>query len=190
MTARRSEARLHTAPAAALTEAMALFRDVHAEPPPLDIDAFAALEQAATPGWWRAGAHDRDRVFCHYTEAMEGPMGERVLVRLNEHFPRVEIDAAFIAASRAWVGPLIQLAREARPRSARAALEKAIRVITVDLPAALVAEGPQPPKWWTDDRRRAAEKMERAGLLDGWWGMTEAGRAWAAEALKNRGGAG
>ncbi len=78
----------------------------------IDLDAprklaTEAVERAgkATPGWWRAGAVQKDRVFCHYANALEGPNGERTLLRFNEHFPH-EADAQFVEHSRADV-PLL-----------------------------------------------------------------------------------
>ena len=55
-----------------------------------------ALADAATPGPWRAGTHERENVFCAYGATM-GP--ERVLLRMNREFPGFKRDAAFIAAA-------------------------------------------------------------------------------------------
>lgn len=67
-----------------------------------DLDDLRRKARAATPGPWRAGAVQKDRVFAPYAGALEGPNGERVLLRMNEHFPN-EADAAFIAAAHPGV---------------------------------------------------------------------------------------
>ena len=62
----------------------------------LDLAAMRARALAATPGPWRAGAVEKRSVFAPYAGALEGPGGERNLLRLNPYF-RVEADAAHIA---------------------------------------------------------------------------------------------
>lgn len=70
------------------------------------------LAEAATPGPWRAGAVDTWHVFAPSTHAdAMGP--ERVLLRMNMHFPFVA-DAAHIAHAhpgrvRAWLGCVARL---------------------------------------------------------------------------------
>ena len=63
-------------------------------------------EAAATKGPWRAGVVDKDRVFVPYDGALEGPNGERVILRMNAHFP-FEADAAFVAHAREDVPALL-----------------------------------------------------------------------------------
>lgn len=71
----------------------------------------------ATPGPWRAGVVDTDRVFVPYAGALEGPNGERVILRMNAHFPFCE-DAAFIAAAREDVPRLLSEVRRLRQKIA------------------------------------------------------------------------
>lgn len=74
------------------------------------------LAEAATEGPWRAGAVDTWHVFApnRGPDAM-GP--ERVLLRMNEHFPYMA-DAAHIAHAhpgrvRAWLGAVARLRERA-----------------------------------------------------------------------------
>jgi hypothetical protein len=54
----------------------------------------------ASPGPWRRGSVALYHVFCHYPEGLAGPvLGERVILRMNEHSPYVD-DASFIANAR------------------------------------------------------------------------------------------
>lgn len=77
---------------------------------PVDLDSLEALCRAATPGPWRKGNVDRDRIFVQH----EGGIGpERVLLIMNKHFPS-EDDADFIAAANpAAILELVERVREA-----------------------------------------------------------------------------
>lgn len=57
------------------------------------------LSEAALPGPWRAGAVWRDCVMVSHPVGLAGPGGERVLLRMNQHFPHTD-DAALIAYYR------------------------------------------------------------------------------------------
>lgn len=74
----------------------------------LDLDALELLAKA-TPAPWREGTVERFHVFAPNThpEAM-GP--ERVLLRMNEHFPHVD-DARLIAALRNAAPEMLAIAR-------------------------------------------------------------------------------
>lgn len=83
-----------------------------ASAPSVNIEALRTLAREAaeragkaTRGPWRHGAAQKDRVFIPFIDALEGPNGERVLLRLNEHFP-YEADALFIASARTDVPAL------------------------------------------------------------------------------------
>ena len=89
-------------------------------------DTALRLAEAATEGPWRAGAVDTWHVFApnRGPDAM-GP--ERVLLRMNEHFPYMA-DAAHIAHAhpgrvRAWLGAVARL---------REAVKKGHRSVCVD----------------------------------------------------------
>jgi hypothetical protein len=83
--------------------------------PPITMEQISELETlaaAASPGPWRAGAVDTFHVFI--PNRAPGALGpERVLLRMNEHFP-FEADAAFIAAAREAVPALIARVRTLR----------------------------------------------------------------------------
>lgn len=91
---------------------------------PAELDALERLCEAATPARWRAGAVEKHHVFARHDEGLAGLGGERVLLRMNEHFPH-EADAAFIAAAREAVPALIAEVRHLRTvvESARARFE-------------------------------------------------------------------
>lgn len=81
------------------------------------LDDLEAKARAATPGPWREGSVDRDCVFCPATHP-ERMSHERVLLRMNGHFPH-EADAAFIAAAN----PATALALIEAVRAAEALLD-------------------------------------------------------------------
>lgn len=83
---------------------------------PLDLNALQAICDAATPGPWRAGSVEREKVFCPH----DGIGPERVVATVNPYFPEAHIpDAALIAMAREAMPALI-----AELREARASLEK------------------------------------------------------------------
>jgi hypothetical protein len=54
----------------------------------------------ASPGPWRRGHVELYHVFCKHPEGLAGPvLGERVILRMNEHFPYLD-DVSFIANAR------------------------------------------------------------------------------------------
>lgn len=63
---------------------------------PAALSQLAAAARRETPGWWRGGARERDRVFCQHDDGIAPPLG-RVLLRMNTHFPH-EATAAYIGA--------------------------------------------------------------------------------------------
>lgn len=73
---------------------------------PAELDEIEARAAAATPGPWRPGTSEKGSVFSPFALALEGPNGERNLLRLNPNFRVVE-DAVFIAAARADVPALV-----------------------------------------------------------------------------------
>lgn len=65
------------------------------------------VQQGVTPGDWRPGTvRPAVEVYCSHPEGLAGPADERLLLRLNEHFPSVA-DARFIARSRSLVPELV-----------------------------------------------------------------------------------
>jgi len=62
----------------------------------IDIDKLESLARAATPGYWRQGSVEKDRIFVEHKDGL-GP--ERVLLRMNTHF-ECEADAAYIDAAQ------------------------------------------------------------------------------------------
>ena len=83
-----------------------------------ELDQLDALNRARTPGPLRPGVVQRDRIFVPYADALEGPNGERVLLRMNEHFPAHVDDARAIAAA---LNALPALLAEVRASMAAAA---------------------------------------------------------------------
>jgi len=78
----------------------------------LDLDHLSSLLDAATPAPWREGSVERYHVFAQCRDpACLGT--ERVLLRMNTHFPHAD-DAALIAASRNALPALLRIARAAR----------------------------------------------------------------------------
>lgn len=80
-------------------------------------EAHAAL-LGTTPGPWRAGTHDRVRLWAPHPTGIGGSAGERCVLVMNEHFDYAA-DISFIAASRDLVAGL--LARLGRAERALAA---------------------------------------------------------------------
>lgn len=72
--------------------------------------AEAAAIDERLPKRWRHANVRRTDVYCHYSDALEGPNGERVLLRLNEHFPH-EQDARDIAEMRNVFGRALAAVR-------------------------------------------------------------------------------
>lgn len=84
--------------------------------PPITDEQLAeleALERAATPGEWRAGYVDHDCVFV-VNDAPDAMGPERVLLRMNKHFPRNHEDTTLIAAARTALPSLLAELRETR----------------------------------------------------------------------------
>lgn len=77
----------------------------------LDLAELERLEADATPGPWRAGYVEREHVFCAVGASMAH---ERVLLRLNTHFPRNNTDSELIAALRNAAPQLIADAKRLR----------------------------------------------------------------------------
>lgn len=78
------------------------------EPGPVDVAGLRALLAGATPGPWRHGSVERYHVFVPCADCM-GP--ERVILRMNEHFPH-EADAALIVAAVNALPALLAAAEE------------------------------------------------------------------------------
>lgn len=81
-----------------------------------ELDLLATLDAKRTPGPLRPGVVQRDRIFVPYAGALEGPNGERVLLRMNEHFPEHVDDARAIAAALNALPALLAEVRRWRGR--------------------------------------------------------------------------
>lgn len=79
-----------------------------------ELDRLASLDAKRTPGPLRPGVVQRDRIFVPYADALEGPNGERVLLRMNEHFPAHVDDARAIAAALNALPALLAEVRASR----------------------------------------------------------------------------
>lgn len=66
----------------------------------IDIDALEKAARAATPGEWRHGSFDRERIYVDMGDpTLLAPTLGRVLVVGNNAFPRMDEDLAYIAMS-------------------------------------------------------------------------------------------
>lgn len=61
------------------------------------IEETRQLLARCTPGYWRRGHLKSYEVFAPYPEALEGPTGERLLLRFNDHFEH-GADAELVAS--------------------------------------------------------------------------------------------
>jgi hypothetical protein len=75
----------------------------------------------ATPGPWRAGTHDKIRLWVPYPDGPAGWASERCLAIMNEHFS-FDADIQFIAHAREDVPALVAEVR--RLRAELATLER------------------------------------------------------------------
>ena len=67
-----------------------------------------ALLRDVTPGYWRPGNQRPEvEVIAHYPDGLAGHAGERLFLRLNEHFASAA-DVKFIASMREYVPALLQ----------------------------------------------------------------------------------
>ena len=61
---------------------------------PLDLSEILSRLEQTTPGPWRVGSVEIDRIFVQYPQGLAGPGGERVLIIANAHNPEVEAGEA------------------------------------------------------------------------------------------------
>ena len=70
-----------------------------------------AIERAMTPGPWRAGRVEVDRLFFPDPNGLGGPWTESVLLRMNTYFPRFREDILGIEVQRNHAAALAGLVR-------------------------------------------------------------------------------
>lgn len=116
---------------------------------PEELRACRERAEAATAGPWRAGSVERDAVFIPWPQGM-GP--ERVLLRMNEHYPH-DADAAFIAHARTDVPRLLATV---------ATRDEEIRRIAEAIGRMREADGHAPFPASADELVRRAEELTRA----------------------------
>lgn len=88
---------------------------------PLTADELVEIEArraAASPGPWRPGRYEKHHVYIPYADGLEGPGGERVVLRMNPHFP-YEADATFVGHAWEDIGRLLATVRARNEEIAR-----------------------------------------------------------------------
>jgi hypothetical protein len=97
----------------------------------VELAEIEARRAAASPGPWRPGACQKYNVFIPYADALEGPHGERVVLRMNEHFP-YEADASFVGHAWEDMGRLIATVAHLQLVLAQESDECSLRAARID----------------------------------------------------------